>query len=169
MKQLSKLRMVNLVAFLLCFAMIIMAAYLQFSKGLEPCPLCVVQRFLVVVLGLIFLIGFLHRSTGWGIKFHGLLVCLIAGAGIAAAGRQTYLQWLPPNQLPPCAPNLSYILEKLSWADSIRFLIRGSADCAQVKWTLLNLSIPEWTLGFFILFAIFGLWELFSKKSSSRE
>lgn len=159
MKQLSKIRTLNLIAFLLCFGMIVMAAYLQFSKGLEPCPLCVVQRFIVIILGIVFLIGFLHKSgrEGW-VRFHGFLVLFLSGAGAAAAGRQVYLQTLPPNQLPPCAPNLSYILEKLSWPDAIKFLLRGTADCAQVKWTLLSLSIPEWTLGFFVLLALLGFY-----------
>lgn len=164
MKQFSKTRTFNLIAFLVCCVMILMAAYLQFSKGLEPCPLCVVQRFLVILIGVIFLIGLLHNTgTNW-VRFHGFLVALVAGSGVAAAGRQVYLQWLPPDQLPPCAPNLSYILEKLSWIDSLKFLLRGSADCAQVKWTLLHLSIPEWTLLFFSLFFVFGLWELFGKQ-----
>lgn len=159
MKQLSKIRILNLIAFFLCLGMIGMAGYLQFSKGLEPCPLCVVQRFLVIILGIIFLIGFLQKSAGEGwVRFHGFLVLLLAGAGAAAAGRQVYLQTLPPDRLPPCAPNLSYILEKLSWPDAVKFLVRGTADCAQVKWTLLGFSIPEWTLGFFLLCAILGLW-----------
>jgi protein dithiol:quinone oxidoreductase len=162
MKQISNIRLINLIAFLLCCAMIGMAGYLQFSKGLEPCPLCIIQRFIVIVLGIVFLVGFLHKSSGQGwVRFHGFLVLLISGAGAAAAGRQVYLQTLPPDQLPPCAPNLSYILEKLSWPDAVRFLIRGTADCAQVKWTLLNLSVPEWTLGFFALFVLLGLWWLF--------
>ena len=164
MKELSSIRTVNLVAFLLTCSMIVMAAYLQFSKGLEPCPLCIVQRFIAVLLCVVFLVGVLHRSTTWWVRFHGFLITVIAGSGVAAAGRQVYLQTLPPNQLPPCAPNLSYILERLSWSDSIKFLVRGSADCAQIKWTLFNLSIPEWTIGLFALFTLVGLWEMFKKK-----
>jgi protein dithiol:quinone oxidoreductase len=165
MKQISTTRTVNLISFLIACAMIIMAAYLQFSKGLEPCPLCVVQRFVVILLCIVFLIGFLHKSTGMWVRFHGFLIMLIAGGGIGAAARQVYLQTLPANQLPPCSPNLSYILERLSWSDSVKFLLRGSADCAQIKWTLLNLSIPEWTLALFALFTLVGLWELFRKNN----
>ncbi len=159
MKHLSKIRIINLIAFSLCCIMIAMAAYLQFSKGLEPCPLCVIQRFITIILAIVFLVGFLHKSSrkAW-VRFHGFLVLFLAGSGVAAAGRQVYLQNLPPNRLPPCAPNLSYILEKLSWPDAIKFLVRGSADCAQVKWTLLNLSIPEWTLGLFLVLSLVGLW-----------
>jgi disulfide bond formation protein DsbB len=164
MKQFSKTRTFNFIAFLVCCVMILMAAYLQFSKGLEPCPLCIVQRFLVILIGIIFLIGMLHSANTRWVRFHGFLVSLVAACGVAAAGRQVYLQWLPPDQLPPCAPNLSYILEKLSWIDSLKFLLRGSADCAQVKWTLLHLSIPAWTLLFFAVFFLFGLWELLGKR-----
>lgn len=164
MKQLSNIRIINLIAFLIASAMIIMAAYLQFSKGLEPCPLCVVQRFIAIILCIVFLVGFLHQSGSMWVRFHGFLVTLISLGGMSAAARQVYLQTLPANQLPPCSPNLSYILERLSWGDSIKFLLRGSADCAQIKWTLLNLSIPEWTLGLFTLFLLVGLWELFRKQ-----
>lgn len=165
MKQFSRIRIMNLIAMLLCTSMLIIAGYLQFSKGLEPCPLCIVQRFLIILLAVIFLIGFLHKSTtkGW-VRFHGFLVCFFAGSGAASAARQVYLQTLPSNQLPPCLPNLSYILEKLSWSDAVKFLVRGSADCAQVKWTLFHLSIPEWTLGAFLLFTLLGLWWLFKAR-----
>lgn len=168
MKEFSKIRTLNLIAFLVCCVLIVSAAYLQFSLGLEPCPLCVVQRFIVILLAITFFIGMLHKSTTSGLRVHGFFVTFFSAVGIYAAGRQIYLQWLPPDQLPPCAPNLSYILERLSWLDSLKFLMRGSADCAQVKWTLLNMSIPEWTLIFFILFAIFGLWELLSKNRGKR-
>jgi len=161
MKQLSNIRVINLIAFLLCCGMIGMAAYLQFSKGLEPCPLCVIQRFMVILLLVAFLVGFLHKAGGktW-VRFHGFIILLFSAGGIGAAARQIYLQTLPPSQLPPCAPNLSYILEKLSWIDAFKFLIRGSADCAQVKWKFLSLGIPEWTIGLFSLFALMGLWWL---------
>ena len=39
----------------------------------------------------------------------------------------------------------------------IEMVLRGSGECAEVQWTFLSLSIPEWTLIVFIAFTVFGL------------
>ena len=104
MKEFSKIRTLNLIAFLVCGVLIVTAAYLQFSLGLEPCPLCVVQRFLIILLAIVFLIGALHKSTTSGMRVHGFFITLFSAMGIYAAGRQIYLQWLPTRPITTLRP-----------------------------------------------------------------
>ena len=43
-------------------------------------------------------------------------------------------------------------------ADAIKKAFTGSADCAEVSWTFLGLSMPYWTLVSFVLIGAGGLW-----------
>jgi Disulfide bond formation protein DsbB. len=37
-----------------CFALLLVAAYFQFIEELEPCPLCVSQRIIILAVGVFF-------------------------------------------------------------------------------------------------------------------
>jgi disulfide bond formation protein DsbB len=52
------------------------------------------------------------------------------------------------------------MLEHLPLARTLEKLFAGSGQCAEVKWTFLNLSIPEWALAWFGMFFLLGLWLL---------
>ncbi|MNE24042.1 disulfide bond formation protein B [compost metagenome] len=97
-----------------------------------------------------------------------MLILLSGLGGIFTAGRQVWLQTLPHDQLPSCLPPLDYMLETMPFAETLRQIFHGSADCAEVTWTLLSLSIPEWSLLAFVAFALFALYQLFRRGCSRR-
>lgn len=143
--------------FVLCLALIMIALYFEFGMGLEPCPLCMFQRVFVVVVGILFLIAAIHNPHGWGRRVYGVFVALMSGLGAAVAGRQVWLQSLPPDQVPECGVDLDYMLQAFPITKTIRLVLRGSGDCAEVVWTFLGLSIPGWTLIIFSGITVFGL------------
>jgi disulfide bond formation protein DsbB len=49
------------------------------------------------------------------------------------------------------------MLENLPLTETFRTLVHGTAECSLVTWRFLSLSIPEWTMIFFFLFAAVGL------------
>src|SRR2546423_13772122 len=57
-------RIGNLVGFLVCAGMLAFGYYLQFVVGLEPCPLCIIQRILLFAVGVAFLVAALHHPAG---------------------------------------------------------------------------------------------------------
>src|SRR5213075_1325722 len=57
-------RIGNLVGFLVCAGMLGFGYYLQFVVGLEPCPLCIIQRILLFAVGVAFLVAALHHPAG---------------------------------------------------------------------------------------------------------
>jgi len=158
------LRQLNLAACLICFGSIAFAAYLQLGLDHEPCPLCIIQRFLILILGLLFLGGALHTPRGLANKIFASSTIFVALLGVATAWRQVYLQKLPPDQLPDCGPSLSYMLEKFPLSETIRSVITGSGECAEVVWRFLGFSIPQWTLGIFLLLALIGVKQYRHKK-----
>jgi disulfide bond formation protein DsbB len=154
-------RMLFVYGVLGCIALIATALVLQHSLNLEPCPLCIFQRIFVIALGLLMLVGAIHDPKGVGRKIYGGLTLLIAIAGVAVAGRHVWLQHLPEDQVPECGPGLEYMLNAFPLGETLSMVFRGSGECAEVQWTFIALSIPEWTLLIFLGLCLFGLYLLF--------
>ena len=133
--------------------------------GLDPCPLCIVQRILVMALGGIMLLAAIHNPRHLGRRVYGGLITVVAVLGIGVAGRHVWLQNLPPDQVPACGPGLEYLLQTFPLMDALKLVFQGSGECAEVQWTFLGLSIPGWTLVVFTGLAVFGLMLLFSPKA----
>ena len=139
-----------------CIALLGYAYYLQYVKGLEPCPLCMVQRFFFYAVMALFILAALHGPRGRGASIYAALITLFAAGGAAAAGRQVWLQHLPPDKVPQCGPDLFFMLENFPLSRTWEKLFYGTGECAQVDWTFLGLSIAGWSLVWLIALAIFA-------------
>lgn len=149
--------------FLVCAALLGTAFYMEHVMGLEPCPLCWLQRFGFMGAGLVGLLAFVHGPWGWGQRVYGFLLVVTAGTGLGLAGRQLWLQSLPADQVPACGPSVDYMLEVLPWMDVLATALKGTGDCAEVVWRFLGLSIPGWTALFFAALVVIGLVFLFRR------
>jgi disulfide bond formation protein DsbB len=154
-----------LIGFLACAGLLGFAFYLQLHDGLEPCPLCIFQRVAFFVMGLVFLLGALHAPKGTGgRRGYGVAALLAALGGIAVAGNHVRLQHLPPDQVPSCGPGLDYMLEAMPITGVIRKVMTGSGECANVDWSFLGLSMPTWSLVWFVLLAIWAGYAAFRRR-----
>ncbi len=120
--------------------------YLQYVEHEEPCPLCMVQRAIYVIIGLVFAVAMLHGPRRTGQYLYAGLLSVLALSGVAVAARHIWLQNLPPDQVPACGPGLDYMLETLPMAEVLQKVLHGSGECAEKGWTFLMLGIPEWSL-----------------------
>lgn len=119
--------------------------YLQYFEGLEPCPLCITQRFFLLLSGSLGLLALLHNPSVLGTRIYSAIGTLTAAAGAGFASRQLYLQSLPADQAPACGPSIDFIFQTFSFTDALSILLRGDGNCAEVVWRFLGLSIPGWT------------------------
>ena len=90
--------------FVVCAGLLGVAFYMEHVMGLEPCPLCWLQRFGFMGVGLVSFVAALHGPGQLGIRVYGLLLAVTAGAGLGVAGRQLWLWSLPGDQGPPRGP-----------------------------------------------------------------
>lgn len=148
-----------------CLALLGTALYFQHVMGLDPCPLCIIQRIFVIAIGAVMLVAAAHNPRHLGRRVYGGLITVFAVLGIAVAGRQVWLQNLPPDQVPACGPGLEYLLQTFPLTEALKLVFQGSGECAEVQWTFLGLSIPGWTLVMFTGLAVFGLLLLFSPRA----
>lgn len=140
---------------LVCIALLGYAYYLQYVTGLEPCPLCMVQRFFFYAVMVVFILAAIHGPRNRGTLVYSVLITLFALGGAAAAGRQVWLQHLPPDKVPQCGPDLFFMLENFPLSRTWEKLFYGTGECAKVDWTFLGLSIAGWSLVWFIALAIY--------------
>jgi disulfide bond formation protein DsbB len=143
-----------ILGFATCAALLAFALYTEFYQALVPCPLCIFQRIAFAALGLVFLLAGLHAPRGGGARRAWGVIALVAvAAGLYVAGRHVWIQHLPADQVPMCGPTLDFLLEAFPLTSVIRTVLTGSGECAKVDWTFLGLSMPEWSLAWFVLLA----------------
>ncbi|WP_339471021.1 MULTISPECIES: disulfide bond formation protein B [unclassified Pseudomonas] len=131
--------------------------YLEFGASLRPCFLCQVQRGFLAAFTLINLVAALHNPKRSVICLYGLASMVCALLGALTAVRQVLLQNAAPDEAADCWPSLHYMIENLSFWQALQLTFRGTVDCVETNWTLFDLSLPEWSLLFFIGVLILGL------------
>ena len=142
----------------MCAALLAYGYYLQYAQGLEPCPLCMIQRVFFYALMAVFIIAALHRPGRLGTAVYCALVVVFAIGGGVTAGRQVWLQHLPADKVPQCGPDLFFMLQNFPLSRTFAKVFYGSGECAAVDWKFLGLSIAGWALVWFSVLALFALW-----------
>ncbi|RJG02281.1 disulfide bond formation protein B [Noviherbaspirillum sedimenti] len=136
------------------------ALYLQFSKGMLPCPWCIVQRYIFAGIALICLVAaFLPERlmrAGAGLGF------LTSLGGIGAAG---WLLWVQANPNVSCGIDpLETSLNKVFTAELLPFLFKADGLCTTEYPALLGLSVAQWSAAWFVILAIVLGWTAFRRQ-----
>lgn len=156
-------RAIALVGFTGCALLVGLAYVLQYGMGLQPCPFCLLQRWVLMLAAVIFLFSALLPSLSWQRLGLGLNTLLILFGG-ALAGRQIWLQHLPADKVPACGPSLDFMLANFPWHQTLRILYNGTGECAEITFRFLGLSLPIWSLLGFLLLGLITLCGLFSRR-----
>jgi disulfide bond formation protein DsbB len=154
----ARRRLFDSLAALACLLMLAYAYYVQFHRGLEPCPLCIFQRIAVAGLALAFILAALPPEAWRGARRAvSLLMVLVTGAGAAVAARHLYIQSLPADKVPVCGATLDYMMDVFPVSQVLRKVLTGSGECAKIEWTFLGLSMPGWVLICVLLLGVLGV------------
>ena len=141
--------------------------YLEFGALLRPCFLCQVQRIFLAAFTLINLAAAIHNPKRSGAYLYGLASMGSAMLGAITAVRQVLLQNAAPEQVNDCWPSLHYMIENLSLWQALQLSVKGTVDCVELNWTLFDLSLPEWSLLFFLAMLVLGIMQ-FSRLLAGR-
>jgi disulfide bond formation protein DsbB len=142
----------NLIGFAVSAGLIGYALFVQYVQGLEPCPLCILQRVAVMAAGALFLLAALHDPAERGARAYGVLIDLAAMAGILVAARHMWIMAQPPGSVAECGASLDYMMEVLPLHEVLAKVLTGSGECAKLDWQFLGLNMPTW-----VLIALVGL------------
>ena len=147
----------NLIGLAACCGLIAYALYVQYGTGLEPCPLCILQRVAVISCGLLFLVAALHAPGERGARVYGVLIDLAALAGILIAARHMWIIVQPPGTVAECGASLDYMMDVLPLHEVLGKVLSGSGECAKIDWEFLGLNMPTWVLMALVAVGTWGL------------
>lgn len=138
-----------------CVALLAFGMYLQHVLGLEPCPMCIVQRYAMILIALWAAIASATAKNGIQ-KMGAVLLFITAIGGAFVAARQSWLQWYPP-EVASCGRDIYGMIETFPLQRVIPMIFRGSGDCSKVDWTFLGGSIANWSFLCFSAMALVAL------------
>ena len=148
----------NIYAALLSFLMIVAALWIQLTYQLEPCPLCITQRIIFIVLGLLF-VFFVWLPLNFFVRIIYLLAIGITSiVGVIFSVRHVLIQQKYITVPAECGIDLDYMFENFPLMEAFNLLFQGTGDCSKVDWTFYGLSLPMMAfLGylFFLIYALF--------------
>ena len=148
-------RRIWLFILLACVGLLSFGMYLQHVVGLVPCPMCIVQRYVMVLMALVALLGVCFPCRKGSLVVGSGLVLLAAGGAYVAA-RQTWLQWYPP-EFASCGRDFYGMIETFPLQRAIPMIFKGGGDCTKVDWTFLGGSIANWSFVAFVGLALLAL------------
>ena len=145
--------------------------YLQNHLGLEPCPMCIVQRYALIAVIVWCVLG-VSANAPVRTLVMTWLIAITAGFGAFVAARQSWLQWYPPEVV-SCGRDFYGMIENFPLQRAVPMIFKGSGDCTKIDWTFLGGSIANWSfvvfMGIFVLMLLLRLRDGLFRMPSSLE
>ena len=141
-------RTILLLTAVVSFALVGAALYLQHAKDMLPCPLCIIQRYLFLGVGLLSLIG----AFAGKVRVLAGLALLSALGGLGVAGKHLYVIAHPGFS---CGIDpMTTVLNKIPTATLLPSVFQADGLCEATQDTVLGLSVPQWSALWFVLLAL---------------
>lgn len=154
MKNMLHRQSIQMVIIVVTAMVLCMAFYLQYMDELIPCPLCMMQRVMMIALFLICAVALFMKKRCVQTGLMSLMSVFVL-AGVIFAARQLYLESLPVPDTGMCLPGIEAVISKLPWDELIHAFVWGSkTSCGEISWTFLNFSMAAWSLLYFIFMAL---------------
>ena len=147
-----------------CLAAVGAALVSQHMFDMQPCPWCVLQRVIFVLLALAALLGLLWRSMS-GLRVAATLGIVLAALGAAAA----LWQHLVAAKSASCNLTLAdRIVSGLQLDALLPQVFAATASCADAAVSLFGLPYEYWSLGLFGALGIALTMALLQRRPSAR-
>ena len=157
-------RIVLLLIFLICTTVIGYALYLQLVINLLPCPLCIAQRIAYWLVGLTAIFAFIHNPRGLGRKIYYSFITVFSLSGLILALHHSWIIRYPEAFQCGISAEEEF-LNGLSIANWWPSMFEANGDCADVKWEFMSLTIPNWSVIFFLLILITSVYMLLTSRN----
>ena len=135
----------SLLSCLMCGGFLTIGLFLEHVMSLNPCPLCLVQRFWFLLCGMIAYLSLLHNPN------FGIYPLMTIGTGIVGAGYAIWhlLLQFGIAQATSCSPPISFLVSSPNQLIGVLWdSFTGVVGCSNRYWTV---PIPAWALASFSL------------------
>ncbi|NNG25071.1 disulfide bond formation protein B [Massilia sp. ML15P13] len=141
----------------ICFALIAVALYLQHIQQMQPCPLCVIQRYMFLAIGVATLVSAISGKVREGT----ILALMAALGGLYAVGKHLYVIANPGFS---CGIDpMETFLNKIPTAEYLPWLFRADGLCAGATDSVMGLAIPQWSAIWFVVLSVLLVFVLVRK------
>ena len=135
---------------LACISMLAVGLYLQLVLDMMPCPLCVLQRYAFIATAFICLLTVVMPSSV--LRAGAALASLASVSGAGVAIRHL---WVKAHPTISCGIDpLETSLNKVFFANWFPPMFQADGLCTTEYDPILGLSIPQWALIWFLVFAV---------------
>ena len=149
-------RTLFLAIFILCFALVAGAFWFQHGpQHQQPCPLCILQRYLYLGIGLVALLASLHGPDRVGRRIYGALLGLLAALGVGLTAWQLSKGDTMNSCLSDPVGEFVQNLPSAQWFEGKLFFATGG--CADKYPPTLGLSLATWSLICFAALALIAI------------
>ncbi len=119
------------------------AFYAEFYQHIEPCPLCIAQRVIIGVIGILAFVYAIHNPQNFINKIYGIILIALSAFGIKTAAHHQWLMSLPPEQQPlSCGMPLEVLFKKVPFNNFLDTVLKGDAECGKVTWLIFGITPP---------------------------
>lgn len=133
-----------------CLAAVGAALVAQHVFDMQPCPWCILQRLIYLVIAAVCVIGALIPARGARVGA-ALLALVLAGLGAASA----VFQHQVAAKLASCDLTLAdKVLSALGVESAVPWLFQVTASCADAAVDLLGVPFEYWSLALFVLLVV---------------
>jgi protein dithiol:quinone oxidoreductase len=145
------------------FGVVIAALVTQHVFDMQPCPWCVLQRLIFIVIGIVALVGMVWQS--WlGRRLLPLLLLALAGCGVAAALWQHFVAAASAS----CNLTLAdRIVSGLHLDALMPWIFQATANCAEAAVDLAGIPYEFWSLALFIAVETAVVWMMVRERSAA--
>lgn len=159
MNYVTSFKQANILGAIIAFVMIISALAIQLTFNLEPCPLCITQRIIFIVIGALFILFALLPSNNPYIKLSHLISIIAAGlVGVIFSIRHIMIQAKIIEIPAECGIDLDYMFENFPLTEAVNLLFKGTGDCSEIDWTFFGITLPQMALLGYIFFITYTIY-----------
>ena len=159
MNYVTSFKQANILGAIIAFVMIISALAIQLTFNLEPCPLCITQRIIFIVIGALFILFALLPSNYAYIKLSHLISIIAAGlVGVIFSIRHIMIQAKIIEIPAECGIDLDYMFENFPLTEAVNLLFKGTGDCSEIDWTFFGITLPQMALLGYIFFITYTIY-----------
>jgi Disulfide bond formation protein DsbB. len=93
-----------------------------------------------------------HNPRQLGRRIYSGFIIGVALIGVSVSARHVWLQNLPADEVPECSPGLAYVFENFPLAETLKLMLNGTGECADIAWIFFRAYYPRMDLS-----CIFGV------------
>lgn len=159
MKRSAPFNSIWRVAGLLCLMILFSAYAIEYGVPIEPCPLCLLQRYALWGITLCFWLASAWPNNRFWCLSNNALILILSMAGTMIASRHLWIQYLTPSQeIADCLAGLDRVFAYHPFFEALQKIFSARQDCARIDFTILSLPLSAWSLLGFISIIMVNSW-----------